>query len=170
MRNKFHSFIAFLLSSKKTVLLILVVVVITIAISAITSIWLSRTINFHVPSLGTIKTLGVEAYWDKNLENKTETINWGTIWPGSSKNFTLYLRSISNIETTLNLTTANWNPASISEYMDLSWNYNGTILHPRDIIPVTLTLIVSSSNTFLLELIISDVKEFSFDIIIGTTE
>ena len=170
MRNKFHSFIAFLLSSKKTVLLILVVVVITISISAITSIWLSRTINLHVPSLGTIKTLGVEAYWDENLENKTETINWGTIWPGSSKNFTFYLRSISNTETTLLLNSTNWNPANISEYMNLSWNYNGTILHPSETIQVTLTLTTSSSNTFLLYLITNDVTDFNFDINISASE
>lgn len=170
MKDAFDSLIKFLRSSKRTILVIIITAVITIAISAIASIWLSRISNFDVPSLGTIKTLGVEAYWDENLENKTETINWGTIWPGSSKNFTVYLRSISNTETTLLLNATNWNPANISEFMNLSWNYTNTTLYPGETIQVTLTLTTSSSNTFLLYLITNDVKEFSFDIIISTSE
>jgi len=157
MKDTFISFIEFLRSSKTTILFIIITAVITIAISAIISLWLSSINNIYVPSLGTIKTLGVEAYWDKNLENKTETINWGTIWPGSSKNFTLYLRSISNTETTLLLNATNWNPANISEYMNLSWNYNETILHPSETIQVTLILTTSSSNEFIFYLINNDV-------------
>ena len=170
MRNKFHSFTAFLRSSKRTILLILLVAVITIALSTTISILSQSITTLKFPSLGTIKTLGVEAYWDRNLENKTETINWGTIWPGSSKNFTFYLRSISNTETTLLLDSTNWNPANISEYMNLSWNYNGTILHPSETIQVTLTLRTSSSNTFLLYLITNDVTDFNFDINISASE
>lgn len=170
MKAAFNSLVKFLRSSKRKILVIIITAVITIAISAIISLWLSSINNIYVPSLGTIKTLGVEAYWDKNLENKTETISWGTIWPGSSKNFTLYLRSISNTETTLLLNATNWNPANISEYMNLSWNYNETILHPSETIQVTLILTTSSSNEFISYLINNDVKEFSFDIIISTLE
>jgi len=166
MRNKFHSFTAFLRSSKRTILLILLVAVITIALSTTISILSQSITTLKFPSLGTIKTLGVEAYWDRNLENKTETIKWGTISPESSKNVTLYLRSISTTETTLHLNTTNWNPTNISEYMNLKWNYNGTILHPGETIQVTLTLTASSSKTFILYLITNDVKEFGFDIII----
>ena len=171
VKEKFISFLKFLRSSKRTIRLILLTVVITIALSTTISILLSEKITpLKFPNLGTVKTLGVEAYWDKNLENKTETIDWGTISPGLSKNFTLYLRSISTTETTLNLNTTNWNPANISEYMNLSWSYNGTILHPSETIQVTLTLTTSSSDTFRLYLFTNDVKEFGFDIIIGTSE
>lgn len=170
MKNTLISLLEFLRSSKRTILVITITAVSTIAISAIASAWLAKTIKLYVPSLGIIKTLGVEAYWDKNLQNQTEAINWGTIWPGSSKNFTFYLQSISNTETTLHLNTTNWNPANISEYMTLSWNYNDTILHPNETIQVTLVLTTSSSNTFLHYLITNDVKEFNFDIIISTSE
>ena len=170
LKFKLDSFVRFLRSSKRTALLILITVLITIVISAIIAIWLDRTFNIHVPSLGNIKTLGVEAYWDRNLENKTETIDWGTIQPGLSKNVTLYLQSISNTETTLYLNTTNWNPTNISDYMNLTWNYNGTPINPGEIIQVTLTLSASSSHSFVRYPIINDVKEFSFDITIGTTE
>jgi len=170
MKDTFISFIEFLRSSKTTILFIIITAVITIAISAIISLWLSSINNIYVPSLGTIKTLGVEAYWDKNLENKTETINWGTIWPGSSKNFTLYLRSISNTETTLLLNATNWNPANISNYMNLTWSYDGTPLNPGEVIQLTLTLSASPSDSFIQYLIANDVKDFSFDIVIVASE
>jgi hypothetical protein len=164
MRSKIHSFIAFLGSSKKTVLLILIVAAASIVITTTISMLLSKIDNLYVPSLGTIKTIGVEAYWDSSCENKTETIDWGTIWPGSTKNVSFYLLSISNFEAILNLYTTNWNPANISDFMDLSWNYNGTLLNPGEIIPVTLTLSASSSDSFIRYLIDNDVKVFSFDI------
>jgi len=169
MRSKIHSFITFLRSSKKTVLLILIVAVASIAITTTISILLSKIDNLHVPSLATIKTIGVEAYWDPSCENKTETIDWDTIWPGSTKNITFYLRSVSNFEATLNLTTTNWNPANISDHMDLSWSYNETPLNPGEIIQVTLTLSASSSDSFIRYLIANDVKDFNFDIVIAAS-
>jgi len=66
-------------SSKRPILPVLITVVIAIAISTTTSMLLYRIFNVKIPSLGTIKTLGVEAYWDRNLEKKTETIDWGMI-------------------------------------------------------------------------------------------
>jgi hypothetical protein len=170
VKNAFDSFVKFLHSSKRTILLILITAVMTIVVNTVISIWLYRIVNVNIPSLGTIKTLGVEAYWDRNLENKTEIIDWGTIWPGSSKNATFYVRSISNVEATLYLHTANWNPANLSDHVTLSWNYNGTTVHPGEIIQVTLTLSAPSSHPFILYLITNDVKEFSFDIIIGASE
>ena len=181
MRNKFHSFIAFLLSSKK---------------NRVADIGCRRDNNSHQchnihmvkqnqqlsrPKPRTIKTLGVEAYWDKNLENKTETINWGTIWLGMPKNATLYIRSISNIETTLELETANWTfrdsnnrivagPSDSSPYVHLTWNYNEAMVRPGEALQVTLTLSVDHSSDFIEFLINNDAKEFIFDIIIMTSE
>jgi len=162
--------ITFLHSSKRTILLIVITALITIAISTTVSVLLERTFNLQVPSLGTIKTLGLEAYRDRGLENKIETIDWGTIWRGSSEIFTFYLRSVSNAEAILFLNTTNWNPANISEYLILSWNYDGTTVKPGEIIQVILTLSASSSHSFILYLITNDVKEFSFDIIIKAAE
>jgi len=170
LKFKSNSFFRLLRSSKRTILLMLITVLITIVISAVIAIGLYRIANIQVPSLGTVKALGVEAYWDRNLENKIETIDWGTIQPGSSKNVTLYLQSISNIKTTLYLDTTNWNPQNISDYMNLSWNYDGAPINPGEVTQVTLTLSASSSHSFVRYLIINDVEDFSFDITIGTTE
>jgi len=164
MRTRFRSFIAFLKCSKKTLLLIMIIAIASVAVTTTISILLSKTTNLTVPSLGTVKTIGVETYWDQNRENKTEEINWDEIWVGSSKNLTLYIQSVSNYKITINLNVTDWNPANISEYMTLSWDYNGTLFNPGETIQVTLTLSIPSSQSFVRYLIDEKVQNFSFDI------
>jgi hypothetical protein len=167
--------------SKKSVLLIIAVAAITVVISTTISIWLSRFDNLHIPSIGTVHTIGVKVYWDASLENETKEIQWGTIYPGSSSNVTLYVQSISNIETIFELRTANWTflnstnmnvsgPSESTPYMNLAWNYNNATVGPRDTVPVTLTLSADDSPAFVGFLIDKDVKYFSFDIMISALE
>ncbi|MCK4825887.1 hypothetical protein KA005_59615 [bacterium] len=158
------------LPSKKNMLLVLTVAAITLLLSSGLSVWLSKTTELEIPSRAIIKTIGVEAYWDENLENKTEEINWDIIWVGTSKNVTLYLRSVSNIETVLKLNTTNWNPTNISNNMNLSWDYNGTLINHGEVIRVTMTLSALPSVHFKEYIISYNIKEFSFDIIIHASE
>lgn len=171
----------FLKHSKKTVLLIVGVAAITIVVSSLIAMWLDRTTDFQIPSLGTIRFEGVEGYWDSNLTNKTGTdapCNWGSIWPGATKNVTLYLRSISNVETKLNHTETNWTfynsndkvvagPSSNTTYMHLAWNYDSSTVHPGQTVQVILSLHASSSSDFVQFLMDNDVKAFSVDIYIS---
>lgn len=171
MKDIFRVFKTFLNRSKKTLFLILIVALASVALTTTISIMLSKTSNFTLPSLGTVKTIGVEVYWDQNLENKTETINWDEVWVGSSKNVTVYIRSISNYQIILNLNATDWNPADVSDYMNLSWDYNGTLLNPGETIPVMLTLSIPSSYSFVNYLIDNDVQNFNVDIhIIAASE
>jgi hypothetical protein len=170
MKTQFQSLIAFLNRSKKTLLLIIIVATASVAVSSLISIMLSKVDNLTIPTLGNIKTIGVEAYWDPNLENKTEVLDWGILSVGLSRNVTLYVRSISNYKITLNLNVTDWMPANISDYMTLSWDYNGTHLNPGEIIPVTLTLSTSYSDSFIFYLIDNDVQSFSLDIHIIASE
>lgn len=156
--------------TKNTVLLTLAVAAVTLLLSAAISVWLSEVTTLNIPSIGTVKTIGVEAYWDENLENKTEEINWEIIWVGTSKNVTLYLRSVSNVETVLKLNTTKWNPTNISKYMNLSWDYNGTPINHSESIRVTMILSALPSDRFREYIISYNVKEFSFDIIIQALE
>jgi hypothetical protein len=156
--------------SMKTVLLILVVAAVTMLLSAAISIWLTKVNHLKIPSVGNVRTLGVEAYWDENCENKTEQVDWHFVWPGSSENVTFYLRSKSNVDARLSLNTTNWSPPKISDYMNLSWNYNGTLINPHQVVKVTLTLSTSTSYSFTNYLITNNVKEFSFDINMDASE
>ena len=160
----FNFFFTFLRQHKKTLLLIFIVSTATVLISSAISILLSDFHNLTLPTIGNIKTIGVEAYWDPNCENKTETIDWNTLWPGTTKNVTLYIRSVSNVKTTLHLHTSNITPPNISEYLNLSWNYDGTTLNPNEIIQVTLFLSASDDKSFSQYLIANDVTEFNIDI------
>ncbi len=164
MRTNFRDFIAFLNRSKRTLILIIIVALTSVAVTTTISILLSKTTNLTVPSLGTVKTIGVEVYWDQNRENKTEEINWDEMWVGSSKNMTLYIQSVSNYKITINLNVTDWNPANVSDYTNVSWDYNGTPLNPGETIQVTLTLSVPSSPSFVRYLIDEKVQNFSFDI------
>jgi len=155
---------------KRNILLILTVAVFTLFISTFISIWLSNFTYLEIPSIGSIKTIGAEAYWDKNLEEKIESINWDIIWLGSSKNVTLYLQSISNLKTVLLLNATNWNPTILSKYMNLSWNYNGSSIYPGEVIRVTITLSSSYSTPIREYLVSNDVKEYAFDIVIYAIE
>jgi hypothetical protein len=162
-------------------MLIVIVVLATLLLSGLISIWLYKTVNLHIPSLATIKTLGVKAYWDPNLKNQTTEIPWPTVYPGTSNNVTLYLQSVSNVKTRLELQTANWTfqssngtivsgPANSTNYMNLTWNYNNKTVDPGQTIEVTLTLSIGNSPDFIRFLINNNVEEFSFEIIISTSE
>lgn len=156
--------------TKNTVLLILTVTALILLLSAAISVWLSEVTTLNIPNIGTIKTIGVEAYWDQNLENKTEVVDWDIIWSGASKNVILYMRSISNVHTVMQFNVTNWNPKNISKYMNLSWNYNGKPIYSGEVVQVTITLSTSPSVRFMEYIIAHNVKEFSFDIVIYAIE
>ena len=170
IRTRVDSFINFLRSSKKTMLLIAAVSLISILSTSGIAVYLSTYHNYTIPSFGTIKTIGVEAYWDQELENETTTINWGVIWLGASTNATLYIRSVSSTEIILQLYPSNITPHGISEYIDLSWNYNGTSLSPNDVIEVTLVLSTSGDYSFVDYLVTNKVKGFNMEIHIVPVE
>ena len=166
MRHLFNSLIEFLRSSKKTILLILLVASATLVLSTAISIFLNRFDNLHIPSISTIRTIGVEAYGgDINLtQDGKPYIDWGTIYVGASAKRSICLRSTSNVNTRLSLITSNWTPTNISAYMILSWNCTGTLISPDEEISVTLTLSAAHDDSLINYLITNNVKDFSFDI------
>jgi len=116
----------------------------------------------RVSSYGTVKTLGVSAYWDENYTILVTDVDWGMLDPGSSNNVTIYLRNDGNIPINLTLSAENWNPTNASEYISFSWNYNGTPLNPNEVLRVTLTLDVDVN--------INGITDFRFEIIITGRE
>ena len=54
-----------------------IVAIASVASTTLVSMMLSHSdYELYVPSLGTIKTIDVELYWDPNGENKAETLSW----------------------------------------------------------------------------------------------
>lgn len=181
MKQPHRPFTELVKGSKKTILLIAMAVLTTLVLSALISMWLYKTDDLYIPSFATIRTLGVRAYWDPNLKNETTGLPWSTVYPGTSNNVTLYFQSVSNIKTKLLLRTANWTfrnsdgtivlgLVNSTNYMNLTWNYNNTIVDPGQALQVTLTLSTDKSDDFIWFLVNNNVKEFSFDVIISTSE
>ena len=118
---------------------------------------MSRTVS----SVGSVKGIGVGIYWDSTCTNRTLSINWGLLEPGSNKAVTIYVRNEGNAVTTLSKAAQNWNPSTTPSYMTLNWNYAGQTLSVNQVLQIRLTLGVSPS--------ISGITSFSFDITITAT-
>lgn len=158
-----------------------IAVLATLLLSALISTWLQESVDLYIPSFATIKTSGIKAYWDVNLTNETTGLPWSTVYPGNSTDKILFLQSVSNVKTKLELRTTNWTfrdsnntivlgPVSSTDYLNLTWNYNNATIVPRQAIQVTLTLSADKSDDFIWFLVNNDVKEFSFDVVISAHE
>lgn len=118
----------------------------------------SRTI----PNAGSVvEGIGVGIYWDSACTNRTSSINWGLLDPGSNKTMTVYVRNEGNAVVTLSEATQNWNPSSASSYLTLNWNYAGQTLSVNQALEVELTLVVSPT--------VSGITNVTFDITITVT-
>ena len=100
----------------------------------------------------------VEVYYDSACTTVVSSIDWGVIEAGGSTNTTIYVKNLGNTPVTLTLSTQNWDPPDAAQYIDVNWDYDGRVLAPSEVIPVTLTLTVSSNVT--------DITDFSFEIVI----
>jgi hypothetical protein len=104
---------------------------------------------------------GAEIYWDQDCTNRTLSIAWGSIEPGSNKTFTVYIGNEGDSAAYLSMATSNWTPSTAMSCITLNWNYTGQILTAGQVIPLELILTVSPCET--------GITHFSFDITIATT-
>jgi hypothetical protein len=145
---------------KSHVLTILVIA--TLAVVGTTAVALLSTFK-TISSNGNVKTIRVGAYKDAACNQTLSTIDWGTLIPGSTCNYTtLYIRNEGTASLVLNETVGNWNPALASSYITLSWNREGYVLSSGATVQAVLTLSVPSN--------ITGISSFSFDITITGTE
>ena len=115
-----------------------------------------------MPSTGTISAVNVGVYSNSACTTNCTSISWGTISPGSSTTYTVYVKNTGNVPVTLSMTTSGWNPTSADGPIALSWNRESTTLTAGQSISATLTLTISSS-------ISSSITNFSFNIVITGT-
>jgi len=113
----------------------------------------------RIEARGTIKTVGVEAYWDVSCTDKVTEIDWGTLEPGSQTETLFHIKNQGNAPVTLSLGVEDWSPSEAQNYMSVDWDYDGSPVNPGAAIPVRVTLAVSAD--------IAGVTAFSFQIIIA---
>jgi len=112
----------------------------------------------RIPSSATVKAVGVGIYKDINFTVSVTQINWGIVEAGESKNFSAYIVNRSNVPITLSMTTENWNPMNASNFITLTWNYDGTQIAVDGYVFVTFVLTVDQT--------ISGIDAFSFTIVV----
>jgi hypothetical protein len=111
---------------------------------------------------GIIAVLSLQVYSDPDCTIVLNSVDWGRLKPGQSRNTTAYVRLAGNTPSTLGLSIDNFVPADASQFLTLTWNYAGGVISPGEILKVTFTLQVDSS--------ITGIESFSFDIIVRATE
>jgi hypothetical protein len=114
-----------------------------------------------IPTIGNIVALNVEVFSDPACATPLVMVDWGVLEPGESKTMVCYIKSLSNVNSSLSMSVANWNSTQASLYLSASWNREGYLARPNEAVPASLTLHVDSA--------VQNVTGFSFDIIISAS-
>lgn len=128
---------------------------------AISTTYAMLTTLTAIQGNGSIKSVGIGVYWDLQCTNATSSLDFGLLEPGSQRNFSLYVQNEGNSALTLSMTTENWNPASATDYMTLTWDREGQQINANEVIGSVITLSVSED--------VQGISSFSFDIILSGT-
>lgn len=146
---------------KATVASVVVIVIMGLIASALSAVVATRTIS---NSAGRTRALvvGVGVYSDNACATALSTISWGNMNPSYAKTYAMYVRNEGNVPVTLNMAVRNWNPASASRYITLTWNKKNYVLPAGQVVQAVLTLTVSSS--------VKGVTSFRFDLTITGTQ
>jgi hypothetical protein len=139
----------------------LMLITYTLGLSLVTQAFPAGQTSQRLSSTGVIQiqtTVGIGIYSDYQCNTQLSSVSWGTLQPGQSNSVICYIKNEGNTQTTLSLQASNWSPASTSNYLALSWNYNNQPISPNQVVQVTLTLSVASN--------IQGITTFGFDITI----
>jgi outer membrane biosynthesis protein TonB len=96
------------------------------------------------PSPSPAMQIGI--YSNPTCTTKLSSISWGQLTPGQTKTMTLYIRNEGTTQVSLTKSLANWNPANLSAYLALNWNYSNQTIAPTANVAVTLSLTVASNT------------------------
>ena len=135
------------------------------SILAVISFSLVRGVLFKsktIHATGEVVAIDVEVHADPDCTVVLNSIDWGRLYPGESRNTTFYVQLFGNTPSTLGLSTYNFAPVAAEQYLALTWDYDSHVLNPGDVLEVTVTLTVSSS--------ITGIESFSFDVIVTAYE
>jgi hypothetical protein len=142
--------------SKKIVFAISVVLAVVLLLVCITFALMYAT--HRIESTATVKVVGVGIYQDELCNFPLTNISWGFLDPGDTENFTAHIKNESNVPISLTMYTDNWEPENATDFIDLSWNYDGSSMPIDSVVQVVFFLELSSE--------IQGINAFSFEIFI----
>jgi hypothetical protein len=137
------------------------VVLVLSASTLIASTFALLTIQQNIPGSGSIRGVGVGVYTNSVCNNPLSQVDFGLLDAGSQKDFTFYLRNEGNTDIALSMTAKNWNPTEAANYMSLTWNREGQLMEPDQVMSCVLTLTVSPN--------IQDISSYDLTITITAT-
>jgi hypothetical protein len=76
---------------------------------------------------------------------KLSMIDWGSLDVGDAVDKIVVIRNVGYYGVTLSLNTTNWDPVRAADYIQLSWDYDGSVLYPGSKLMATLTLTVDTN-------------------------
>ena len=121
---------------------------------------LTATQTFN--NAATVKTVGVGVYSDSACTQKVTSIDWETLAPGENKTKTVYVKNEGSTRILLSMSVGNWTPSGAANYMNVTWNCQGSSLNAGASLSAVFTLSVSQT--------ITGITSFTFDITIVGTE
>ena len=145
-----------MINKRTTLLVIILCSILVVSVYAI----MHLVAFYRIPSSGTVKSLGLEVYWDQNCTKICTEIVWGYFIPGESKNVTLYLKRTGTVNSTLWMYTENWNPENASLYFNITWNREGYLM-TEEVIDATVTITLLNVTYF---------QNFTFDMVFKAVE
>jgi hypothetical protein len=103
-------------------------------------------------------SIEIDVYSDSACTQVITSVIWGEIEGGNSVSQTIYVKNSGDDSVTLILSTENWNSVDASNYLQFSWDYDGSTISSSEVREIVMTLSVDPS--------VSGVDTFTFDIVI----
>jgi hypothetical protein len=113
--------------------------------------------SVRVPSRAQVKCVGVDVFSDANCTVRMTQIDWGFLDPGQTKNYSVYVKSQSNVDITLTMATEDWNPSNATAVVGVSWDCQGRQVSAGAAVLANLTLTMSQTTNGL--------SDFTFTIV-----
>ena len=134
---------------------LLVSLVLILTVYAIHDFW-------KIQNQGKVIAVGVGIYKDSECLNPLTFIAWGTVYPNSKKTYNAWILNEGNANITLEMYVQNFTPQEIEAYFNVTWSYDGSVIEPKQIIPVFFILQVGNYDL--------NYTSFSFDILVMANE
>ena len=104
----------------------------------------------------------IDVYSDAGCTIQCASITWGEIEVGGSIDKTIYVMNSGDDDVYLYLAADNWEPFAADGPIQLSWDYDESVIISGAVRELTLSLSISSS--------ITDIETFDFDIVITASK
>lgn len=147
------------LKQKSDLRVFLLAVLLALASGAVVSGLLTRSVS--IPSLGVIKAINVEVYWDVDCTQNVTVVDWGAPEPGDVVNKIVYIMNGGTSLVTLSMSSSGWDPAGAGGFLTLTWDREGATVDDGGVVQAVLSLDVSGA--------ITGITDFSFNIAIEGT-